>query len=328
MAAITLADMAKLAASSNDSLKLGAVQTWRQTSKIMDMMSFAPTDTLGINFLRAASLPSPSFRKIGEAYTSGKGDVEPLQESIYSFGANIDIDKVLERSKGIVDGRTFHTKLALEAMARVFNKFYINGSPSLDVDGFVGLRHRLINDLPSAQTIAGGGWDVSIDTAQSNWQQGFIDRIEALLDACPEANALIMNRQARLRFQAALRGSGLLATTVDQIGKTWSTYGAGGPMLIDIGEDRDETASAAGTQIILNTELDDGSATTGGDATTIYAVRFGEMYHSGAQLYGLEVTDKGELDDGVTYRTVVDWPIGIYVINPRSVARLTGIVAA
>lgn len=328
MAAITLADMAKVAADSKDSLKLGAIQVWRKASKVMDMMTFSPSDTLSINFLRAKSLPSPAFRKIGDAYNNTKGDVEPLQENLYSFGGNIDIDKVLERSKGIVDGRTFHTNLALEAQARVFNKYYINGSPSLDVDGFVGLRHRLINDLPSAQTINGGGWDVSLDTAQASWQQGFIDRIEALLDACPEADALIMNRQAKLRFQAALRGSGLLATTVDQIGKTWATYGTGGPMLVDIGEDRDETSSAAGTQIILNTETDDGSATTGGDATTIYAVKFGEMYHAGAQLYGLEVTDKGELDDGVTYRTVVDWPIGIYVINPRSIARLTGIVAA
>jgi len=36
----------------------------------------------------------------------------------------------------------------------------------------------------------------------------------------------------------------------------------------------------------------------------------------------------GLLESGAAYRTVVDWPIGIFAVNPRSFAQLSGVVAA
>ena len=81
------------------------------------------------------------------------------------------------------------------------------------------------------------------------------------------------------------------------------------------------------SKIIGHAENTGGTALTGGARTSIYAVKFGKDKFAGIQEYGLEVTDKGELDDGVTYRTVVDWPVGLYVAHPRSVARLYDIKA-
>jgi len=71
-----------------------------------------------------------------------------------------------------------------------------------------------------------------------------------------------------------------------------------------------------------------GNTLTGGDATTIYAVKFGEPYLSGFHLNDIRVEDKGELEDGVSVRTIIDWTPGIYHVHPRSIARLVGIVAA
>lgn len=328
MAAINLADMAKLAVSNNDSLKLGVIQVFRNTSKLMDMLPFETTNELAIKFLRARALPTPAFRKIGNSYSSTKGDIEALEERIYLLGGNIDIDKALERQKGIVDGRAFHEKLQLEAIARMFNHYFINGDPTSDADGITGLFYRTQNVLPASQSVNGGALDCSPDTATTTWATDLIAKIEELIDACNEGqcDALLMDRYTKLRCETAFKKSGLLGTHKDQLGRKFSTYGEGGPLLVPMGYQRDETSISAGTRIIGHVELANGTALSGGADTSIYAVKFGKDQLSGAQEYAMEVTDKGELDDGVTYRTVVDWPVGIYMPNPRAVARLYGLI--
>lgn len=330
MASLNLADIAKLAKADNDTLKCGVVQVFRETSKIMDMMTFTTTGELSIKFLRAKSLPTPAFRKIGNAYASTKGDVESLEDRIYLLGGNVDTDKALERSKGITNARAFHEKLQIEAIARLYNHYFIAGNPLTDVDGLTGLWYRLVNDLPSTQSIDGAGLDISPDTGTSTWASGIIDKVDELIDNCNDGDcdALLMDRKTKNRLEAAFKKSGLLSTTEDQLGRKFKTYGDGGPLLVNMGNQRDETSSSAGTGIIGHVELQNGTALTGGACSSIYCVKFGKEYLGGAQEYGIEVTDKGELDDGVTYRTVIDWPVGMYVLNPRSVARLYGLVVA
>lgn len=329
MASINLADYAKLAANKNDPLKLGVVQTFREVSKAMDLMTFTDIADLQIKLLRAKSFPTPAFRKIGNPYSSTKGDFELVEERIFAFGGNIDTDKVIERAKGILASRAAHEKLQLEAMSRMFNHYLINGDPTTDPDGFTGLWYRLVNDLPASQSVNGGGLDISPDTATSTWKSDIINKVDELIDNCNEGDcdALLMDRYSRLRCEAAFKGSGLLATTVDQLNRKFKTYGENGPLLINMGFQRDETSTSQGTRIIGHVENVNGQVLTGGAATSIYAVKFGKDKFGGIQEYALEVKDKGELDDGVTYRTVVDWPVGIYVAHARSVARLYGIVA-
>ena len=328
MPAINLADMAKLASSDNDTLKLGVVQTFREVSKVMDMMSFTDIGDLQVKLIRAKSFPTPAFRKIGNAYNSTKGDFELVEERVYALGGNLDTDKTIERAKGILGARAAHEKLQLEAITRMFNHYLINGDPTSDPDGFTGLWYRLVNDLPSTQSID-ANLDISPTTASTTWKTDIINALDQLIDACNEGDcdALLMDRSTRLRLQAAFKGSGLLATTTDQLNRKFLTYGEGGPMLINMGYQRDETSTSAGTKIIGHAENVGGTALTGGARTSIYAVKFGKDKFNGIQEYGLEVTDKGELDDGVTYRTVVDWPVGMYVAHPRSVARLYDIKA-
>jgi len=295
----------------------------------MDLLSFETTNDLQIKFLRARALPTPAFRKIGNAYGSSKGDIEMLEERIYLLGGNIDVDKALERQKGIVDARSFHEKLQLEAIARMFNTYFINGDPTVDVDGVTGLFYRTENVLPASQKVNGGGLDISPDTGTATWFSDVIAKLEELIDACNEGDcdALLMDRYTKLRLETAFKKSGLLGTHKDQLGRKFSTYGEGGPLLVPMGYQRDETSIAAGTRVIGHVELTNGTALSGGGATSIYALKFGKDQLNGAQEYAMEVTDKGELDDGVTYRTVVDWPVGIYMPNSRAVARLYGIVA-
>jgi hypothetical protein len=64
------------------------------------------------------------------------------------------------------------------------------------------------------------------------------------------------------------------------------------------------------------------------EATSIYAVRFGEDGVEGIANGGIMVNDQGLIDDGVTYRTTVEWYLGMAVWDPYAIGRLTSVTNA
>lgn len=318
----TLSDYERLA---TDDLKRGVVDVFRRESFAMDLMTFEDTDNLSVQVLRTKSLPSVAFRKIGETWSESKGEFEPVQENIFQLGGYIDVDKVLERAAAVVNQRAQQSDMFVTSIAYTFNDYFINGDPTVDEDGFTGLWYRIRN-YHSSQEVAGGGLDVSPDAASlSSNQVTLLDYYQGLIHKCEghKCDALFCNSTLYLRTLSALRASGLLATTRDNYNRWVTTYGEGGPMIYDIGTKGDQSSL-----IIGNTETNDGSALTGGAATSCYAVKFGENFLMGVQLYPIDVVDKGLLENGVTLRTIVDWPVGLYLVNPRSIARLKGVIAA
>ena len=101
------------------------------------------------------------------------------------------------------------------------------------------------------------------------------------------------------------------------------TFGEGGPKIVDIGVKKDQS-----TLIMPNTELADGTATTGATFTSIYALKFGDPFLKGWQFDSVSAEDIGMLENGVSYRSIIDWGCGIYFYNPRSIARIYDIQAA
>lgn len=320
--AYTLADYARLAPSD---LVKGIVDVFRRESVVMDLMRFENHDQLSITVLRNKTLPSVSFRKIGGSFSESKGTIEPVQENVFDMGGYIDVDKLLVKSKQMVDQRALQTDFFLTSIAYQFQDYFINGDPTADPDGFSGLFYR-INKYHTAQSTNENGLDVSPDaTGLAANQVKLIDSMQKLIHLVEghKADAIFCNDTFLLRLMAALRGSGLLDTTQDNYGRWVNTYGANGPMLYDIGVKADQS-----TKIILDTETNDGTAKTGGGATSCYAVKFGEKFLMGFQLYSIDANDIGLLESGVAFRTVVDWPVGLYITHPRSIARLSGIIAA
>jgi len=324
--AYTLADYARLAGSE---LKAGVIDILRSESLIMDYMSFEDWDELNMEVIRTKTLPSVGTRKINETWTESKGSTDTVQASMSDIGGYIDVDKLLVRAKSIVDQRALQVQLYTKAVALKFNSLFFKGDPSVNEDEFAGLRYHLINLLPSSQTVLGGGIDISPNSSSLAADTvTLIDGIHELIHQCDmhKADFLFVNDTLKLRMGSALRQSGMLKTTEDAYGRKFETFGEGGPKIVDVGptDPLDKTA-----RIIGNTELDDGSAETGGDATSVYAVKFGGgEYVSGFQLYPLEVEDIGLLENGVLYRSIIDWAVGMYMIHPWSVARMVGIVAA
>jgi len=318
--------MSDFYAQATQPLKKGIFDVFRKSSFVMDKLPWESTGTLSVEYLRTKTLPTITARNIGEAMTDSKGVLEPMEEQVCILSAKIDIPKEYVEAKNTVqDIRAVQTKMFATSMAFKFQDMFINGNPVTNDKEMVGIRHRLINDLDSAQSVDGGALDISPDTATTNWYNLLIDRIENLLSLFDDGrpDALLMNRTCKLRLESALRQSGALDITKDNYDRRLTTWGVGGPAIIDAGYKGDQS-----TAIILNTELANGSAVTGGADTSIYAVKFGDEYLKGFQRKELEAEDQGLLEDRIQYRSYIDWNPGVMIVNPRSVARLYGLVAA
>lgn len=317
----TLADYARLA---DSDLKRGVVDIFRRESFAMDVLDWEDSDTLSIQAIRTKDLPTVGFRRINEPFSPSKGTVEPIQERVFDMGAKVDVDKLLVKAKSIVDQRALQTDMFTTALAYNFNDYFINGQPTVDEDGFTGLWYRIKNYV-TAQVIAAGGLDVSPDSATLAASfQTLLDHLQSLIHKLDghKADALFMNSTMYLRLMSALRQLNMYASTKDTYNRTIVTYGEGGPKIYDIGPKADQE-----TEIITDTEHDTTGALTGGNSTSIYALRTGEKYLMGFQLYGIDVNDVGLLESGEAYRTVIDWPVGLYHVHPRAFARLHGVIA-
>ena len=320
--AYTLADFESRAESN---LVKGVVRTFREQAPVMERLSFKKSTGLDMKMLRTKALPTDAWIKLGEALPAMKGTTEPYTERVYKMGGKIDIAREYTIANSIVDERATQEEMAVTALAGGFNYAFVKGDPTADPDSLVGLWWRLKNLLSSDQTVLGGGYDISPDTAQTDWYHGILDKLDELRDQCEgnDCDGFLLDIKTKSRVEAAFRRAGVLSQTVDQVGRRFTQYGTGGPLLIPMGYKNDQS-----TKIIGHAEADDGNTLTGGDATTIYAVKFGEPYLAGFYLNDIRAEDKGELEDGVNVRTVVDWTPGLYQIHPRAIARLVGIVAA
>jgi len=323
--AYTLADFSALA---ETPLKKAVVDIFRKESMLLDNLSIETAGTLNIEFVRTKTLPDITSRNIGEAFIASKGTTEPLSEQVCLLGGYIDIAKELVQAKNqIVNQRALQTQMFVTSMAYKFNDMFINGIPTSAPKDMVGLWYRIVNDLPAAQNIdsaSGSGLDISPDASTLSTQQAkLIDKLDALLHAVDghKADMLIMNSTMYLRLLAALRAVGAFSESEDNFGRKVPVYG--GAKIIDLGVKADQT-----TSIIGDVETLTGAALSGGSGTSIYAVRFGEPHVKAWQFAPIDVVDKGMLENHVSFRTVIDWGCGMYFYNPRSVARLYGLIAA
>ena len=292
-----------------------------------DLMQLVPWETIGAlatTVIRLGTLPSVGFRKINEGYTVSTGSLEQKVEHIALMGADFDTDKAIARAKNtIASARAITQVMMLKSMAYKFNDKFINGNPETDPEEFKGLKQRitdLYNDGYTGQYIDNGGTagdGILLSSAESH---NFLNSLDKLIYSIKghDPQCLLMNDKVLLALRALLRKEQLLNQSKDMFDRVVDMYG--NARLIDIGTTSDQT-----TEIITNTEtLEDEAAA---ESTSIYAVKFGlGEYLWGIQEYPIEVEDKGLLEDKPVYRTEVDWPLGLAMAVPYSIARLYAII--
>jgi len=319
--AYTLADFS---AQATQPLKKAVIETWRKESFLMDKLPIETTGTLSVEFVRTKTLPTITARNIGETMTESKGVLEPMSESVSILSAYIDVPREYAAANNTLGNiRAQQTKMFSKALAYKFNDMFINGTPASNPKEMTGIWYRLVNDFAAAQSINGGGIDVSPDSATLTADSGkLVDFMNALNYAVDGhmADMFLVNSTLYLRLLAGLRIAGLWATTKDAFGRELPSFN--GIPIIDIGLAGDQS-----TSIITDTEVAGGTALTGGTLTSMYAVKMGEDYVKGFQQEGVSVKDVGLLENGIALRTHINWTIGLYIPNPRSVARVYNIQA-
>jgi hypothetical protein len=284
-------------------------------------MKYIPWETIGALFkkmLRVQSLPSVGRRKLNAAWSSATGTTEPITEGISLVGGNIDVDKeMVEGNQTIEDIRVIHTTMKTKAMAYEFNDNFINGSVLTDVDNFDGLKARCDRTDMTAQKILSATSTNYIDDTQAH-ALTFIKEMDNLtysIDA-HSPTFLVTNSMGLRTINSALRIGGVLRMDKDQFGNLVTMWG--NAPIYDIGVKADQSTLVMAAETI--------AGVAGAGYFSIYAVKVGEGTDFwGIQKHPLEVLNAGLLEDQVTYRTNVNWPVGLAQINKRAIARLYGI---
>lgn len=311
-------------------LLAGVAKTLRENSRFMDKLPFKDVGTLAVKVLHEGEMPDTSWRKIGDPHASNKA-TKPTEteERAYSIGNTIVVDKayVKDRAKRLYNPVTYQAQMVIKSIARNFNNKCINGLPT-DGTNPVGLFWRVNNDLAASQRIdyGSGGLDISPDaTGLASNIQTFFDALDELIytltddPEAPGGGILLLSNDTMIRrYNSIARQCGLLNTSKDALGRTFSDYK--GAVFVDMGRTYDDV-----TRVIGNDEHKQGTALTGGGSTPIYGVRLGDEYFTGWQEYPLESSPLELCEDKVTYKSVIDWVLGIALSHPRySLARLAG----
>jgi len=321
MAGMTLSELSKI---ETDTLRKSVIDALLYESDAIGFVPWETTSQISSTHVRIQDLPSVAFRRINAGYTASDGHLEQVVESVYPLGVLLDCDKMIARAANtIADARAVQQTLGLKAMAYKFNDHLVNGDPTSDPSGFTGLKTRINNlyaDGYTSQYIYNNGTSgdgILLSSAESH---NFLNHLDQLIYAISGHNpdVLLMNAKMLLALRAILRKEGLLQTTTDMFDRQVDMYH--GARLVDIGVQADQS-----TEIITSTETLEAAGAA--ESTSIYAVKFGVGTDFwGIQQYPMEVTDKGLLEDSPIYRTEVDWPLGLALVNPRSIARLYGII--
>jgi hypothetical protein len=328
-------NLAQYAIMSNDPLVAAVTFSLIDAGSILGRdIPFVNKASLVANGVRwEGSLPTVSWASINEEGTTSSGTPTAYQEQAYTLRNYVDVDKLLVMDVNqIVDPRAGQVDAFMRAIAYDFNdKFINNVHPTGEAKAPVGIRGRIDNGttfgVRSENKINGNAVDMTQAAATAITFGNFVELLDQLLWSVdsPEGNGvtLYMNDTMSRRFSnlsRRLSGQGGFGTATDQLGRDVITYK--NAVVRDPGYKADQS-----TRIITSTETTagvDGSSTY----TSVYAVNYGTDHFFGWQFAPLLARDLGLQDNGVIYRTFIDWAGGLMNASNRSIGRLYGIKLA
>lgn len=318
--ALSLIESAKL---SQNQLARGVMETFVQLNPVLDRVPFMPIEGNAFAYNEEGTLPGVEFRAVNGAYTESTGTVNQKTESLVILGGDADVDKFIVQTRGnLNDQRATQTALKVKAASYKFSDAFFNGDTAVDVNGFDGLKKRLVG----GQVIAAGVNGIPVLGNGGTDAQAFFDALDNLVGAVPGldgSNGAIYAHSAILGKirSAGRRLGGIEMVREDLTGKRVLQWN-GIPIL-------DPDVTAAGVRVLPQTET---QGTAAGTASSVYAVRFGQSEGdqavTGLTNGGVQVYDLGELDVKPVYRTRIEFYCGVGVFGGKAAARLTGLLAS
>lgn len=323
--ALTLAESAKL---SNDTLARGVLETFVQTSPILDRIPFMEIEGNAYAYNEEATLPGVAFRNVNEAYTESAGTVNQKSEKLVILGGDADVDRFIQQTRSnINDQRAEQTSLKVKAISYKFQETFFNGDTDVDTKSFDGLKKR----LTGTQVIDGGAKGLPIVGESNTDIHAFLDKLDELLAAVPGINgqngAIYASAPIIRRIGSALRHVSLDTVLMEDIAGKRAIQWNGIPIL-EAGQ------TAAGAQILdaneTITSVPGQPTATVNNTSSIYAVKFGssegDQGVTGLTNGGVQVEDLGQLQDKPAYRTRIEFYVGLGVFSGKAAARLKGVL--
>ena len=316
--AITLTEAAKL---SQSYLQKGVLETFVQSSPVLDRIPFMTIQGNAYAYNEEATLPGVAFRAVNGGYNESTGTVNQKSESLVITGGDADVDKFIVQTRGDVnDQRAVQTAMKVKALSYQFQNTFFNGDVSVDALSFDGLKKRLTGGqvIPTA---ADGAAILTSDTTI----HAFFDKLDELVAAVPGLDsgngALYANASIIGKIRSAARHiSADVFVEKDVNGKRQVVWN--GIPILDAG------ATTAGVSVIPQTETQGISSV----ASSIYAVRYGQdegdQAVTGLTNGGVQVYDIGELETKPALRTRIEFYTGLAVFGGKAAARLTGVLNA
>lgn len=315
--AITLPEAAKL---SQSYLQKGVLETFIQSSPVLDRIPFMTIQGNAYAYNEEATLPGVAFRAVNAGYTESTGTVNQKSESLVILGGDADVDKFIVQTRGDVnDQRAVQTALKVKSASYKFQDAFFNGDVAVDANGFDGLKKR----LTGGQVISAGTNGIPVVGGTPADIHAFFDKLDELVAAVPGLDggngALYANAALIGKIKSAARHISADVFVEKDINGKRQVVWNGIPIL-------DAGSTAAGVAVLPQTETA-GTATTAG---SIYAVRFGQSEGdqavTGLTNGGVQVYDLGELETKPAYRTRIEFYTGVAVFGGKAAARLTGVL--
>lgn len=306
--AVTLAQAKNL---SQDKLVKGIVEELIKESPLLARYPFINIqgNSLAVNREDPSNMGSVAWHPVGGIWTESSASFTQESFVLKKLGGDCDVDNLIQRSmSNINDQMAAQIKVKTKLMAHEFEQVAIYGDSEKapEFDGF----HRLVASNMQVHMVDSGTTGAALT----------LEKLDELVDKVVggKPDILLMNKNIRRRLTAKLRLIGSYQTERDEFGRTWAMWGDDIPIIA--------------TDWITQTEsLSDGgySGKTGGNTSSIFAIRFGE----GDGLVGIqngsietEYWDKLESKDASRVR--IKWYVAHALYSTTALARLDGITDA
>lgn len=290
---ITLPEYAKGFA--KEDIRRTIIEMFTERSDVLEVMPFE--SLRGSNYVgyREAALPTPVFRGINEASSSGHGIISPFQESTYIIDHDIDIDRAIQDRHG-PERRNYEQRMGITACARLWVDTFIKGDQSTNPRVFNGvqIRANMFGRKYHNSAASGGG---ALSLANLDIMLNNLSKKSGTSYILVPFNSLPLWIQAA-RTQTL---TGFVMQTWDEIGMPKLSY-AGHRILFGYPKDDHQP-------VLQFNEV----ASGGGSAVTasLYGLTLGEGMMRGIEVRPLSPEDVGLLQDRKTYRTHISWDVGV-----------------
>lgn len=303
---MTISEYAKSMA--NEDIRKPPIETFAASTDLFDDLPFEGLRGSVFVYYRQAVLATPQFRAINEASSTGHGVITPLQENTAIIDHNIDIDGAIIKRHG-PERRSYEETMGMTAFGQLWATTVIKGDQSTNSRVFNGLQVRANKYSRDIHNSASAG-GAALSLANLDKAINAVNRPTHII-------APYLSRPLWIQLARTTTLSGFVMQDFD----VSDNKGVGGLK-----------ASYAGLKFLWGYPKDlhpymldfNEVASGGGSAVTAsaYVVSLGDQRLRGLQLSPLEVRDIGLLQDGITWRTHLNWDTGIVDEHPYCMARL------